>query len=183
LFFQIFLPSTKPGKLDDILEYFPSDKILSLGLVDGRNIWKNNYEDSLRIINTVIRSISTDKVWIAPSCSLLHCPYDLALEHNEQSPLNDIKKWLAFSRQKLNELNTIKQLIVDKDNHYDDYLTELIKNAKLYSEKKLSDTINKKDVREKLDSVLDKNVDRSADFKQRIVQQNEKFHLFSTWPV
>ena len=98
-----------PKQLDDILE---SDKLspriqLSLGVVDGRNVWKNDFENSLSLINKAIRKIGKDRILIAPSCSLLHSPCDLDFE-TDLNP--EIKQWLAFAKQKLDEIVTLKQL-------------------------------------------------------------------------
>ncbi|HWZ22614.1 MAG TPA: hypothetical protein VNW06_08170, partial [Cytophagaceae bacterium] len=68
-----------PAQLDDILStpFQLSEKKLSLGLVDGRNIWKNDFKKSLSFINKAIEKLGSDRVMIAPSCSLLHSPCDL----------------------------------------------------------------------------------------------------------
>ncbi|SHJ66196.1 5-methyltetrahydropteroyltriglutamate--homocysteine S-methyltransferase [Arenibacter nanhaiticus] len=70
-----------PLQLDDILESpaFTGKQLLSLGVVDGRNIWKNNYEASLDLIKKASQKVSKDKLCIASSCSLLHTPYDVDL--------------------------------------------------------------------------------------------------------
>src|SRR5690606_40106607 len=98
-----------PKQLEDILEI---DKLspriqLSLGVVDGRNVWKNDFENSLSLINKAIRKIGKDRILIAPSCSLLHSPCDLDFE-TDLNP--EIKQWLAFAKQKLDEIVTLKQL-------------------------------------------------------------------------
>ncbi len=101
-----------PSQLDDILEAkeFNRDISLSLGVVDGRNIWKNDFENSLKIIQKAIDVLGKDNVWIASSCSLLHSPYDLDLETNEKNLPKEVKQWLAFARQKLEEIVTINKI-------------------------------------------------------------------------
>ena len=76
-----------PLQLDDILTagFIASKTNLSLGVVDGRNIWKNDFEQSLGMINKAIKAIGKHRVWIAPSCSLIHSPCDLDLETNEKT--------------------------------------------------------------------------------------------------
>src|SRR5690606_4389444 len=59
-----------PEQLGDVLDTIPASLTLSLGIVDGRNIWKNNFSNSLRIIQQAINKIGRDRVMIAPSCSL-----------------------------------------------------------------------------------------------------------------
>src|SRR5690606_12756596 len=75
-----------PSQLDDILEssFYNANTKLSLGLVDGRNIWKNDFEASLKTIKKAIDKIDSKNLWISSSCSLPHTPYDLELETNEE---------------------------------------------------------------------------------------------------
>src|SRR5690606_12133624 len=94
-----------PEQLDEVLNAVPENLSLSLGVVDGRNIWKNDFETSLNFIKKAIDKIGTDSVLIAPSCSLLHSPCDLDLETNLDS---EIKNWLAFAKQKVDEVVTLK---------------------------------------------------------------------------
>ena len=63
---------------------FPKDKILSLGIVEGRNIWRNNFENSLDILKQA-KDVVGDRLWVAPSCSLLHSPITL----NNENKLDD----------------------------------------------------------------------------------------------
>jgi 5-methyltetrahydropteroyltriglutamate--homocysteine methyltransferase len=69
-----------PEQLDEVLKLIPKQLTLSLGVVDGRNIWKNDYIRSVGHIKTAVAAIGADRVMIAPSCSLLHTPFDLDLE-------------------------------------------------------------------------------------------------------
>ena len=85
------------SQLDDILE---SGKLtntvnLSLGVVDGRNIWKNDFKKSLALIEKATNAIGKDRVLIASSCSLIHSPCDLDLETNDATLTPEIKQWLA----------------------------------------------------------------------------------------
>ncbi|MGZ9097520.1 MAG: 5-methyltetrahydropteroyltriglutamate--homocysteine S-methyltransferase [Micavibrio sp.] len=92
------------GQLDAVLNKFPADKILSLGVVNGRNIWRNDLSDSLALVEKAVAKLGQDRVWVAPSCSLLFTPYDLDFE----TGLDDtLKSWLAFSKQKLGEVAAI----------------------------------------------------------------------------
>ncbi|MCC7304702.1 MAG: 5-methyltetrahydropteroyltriglutamate--homocysteine S-methyltransferase [Alphaproteobacteria bacterium] len=77
------------------------DKVLSLGLVDGRNIWKNDLSTSLAVVEKAAAKLGSDKIFVAGSCSLLHSPVDLA---NETALDKDIKSWMAFATQKLDEI-------------------------------------------------------------------------------
>lgn len=90
-------------QLENTLKLLPENKILSLGIINGRNIWRTDLDNALTTLKFAQEKLG-DRLWIAPSCSLLHVPVDLQLEYNLDS---DIKNWLAFSRQKLEELNTL----------------------------------------------------------------------------
>jgi 5-methyltetrahydropteroyltriglutamate--homocysteine methyltransferase len=64
-----------PSQLDYVLEHQNlGSQILSLGVVDGRNIWKNDFQKSLSLITKAVEKLGMERVWVAPSCSLLHSP-------------------------------------------------------------------------------------------------------------
>lgn len=92
-----------PQQLDTFLADYPVDKVLSLGIIDGRNVWRTDLEEALVILSKA-QSVLCERIWIAPSCSLLHCPVDLELETRMDA---DIKNWLAFSVQKLKEISIL----------------------------------------------------------------------------
>jgi len=89
-----------PDQLDAVLERI-GQRTLSLGLIDGRNIWRSDLSAALTLATRAVERLGPDRVEVAPSCSLLHVPVDLALE----SGLDDEQaSWLAFARQKLDEV-------------------------------------------------------------------------------
>lgn len=98
--------------LDDLLNssFSSSKKLLSLGVVDGRNIWKNNYAKSLEKVNKALEVLGERRVLLAPSSSLLHVPNDLDLETNEDNLPKEIKGWMAFAKQKLTEVVDLAQI-------------------------------------------------------------------------
>ncbi|MAF98686.1 MAG: 5-methyltetrahydropteroyltriglutamate--homocysteine S-methyltransferase [Micavibrio sp.] len=77
------------------------DKALSLGLIDGRNIWKNDLSDSFAKIEKAIAALGSDKVFVSSSCSLLHSPVDL---NSEEKLDSELKGWMAYATQKLDEI-------------------------------------------------------------------------------
>ena len=91
-------------QLDAVLKALPNGWVLSLGLVDGRNVWRSNLDDALILAKYASGHLGTDKLWLAPSCSLLHVPVDLA---NEKSLSPDLHSWLSFARQKIQELRVL----------------------------------------------------------------------------
>jgi len=100
-----------PEQLDAVLAALPKHMQLSLGVINGRNIWKNNYEHSLQLVQKAVNAIGAERVLLATSCSLLHSPYDLALETDEAILTPQIKNWMAFARQKVEELIELKEIL------------------------------------------------------------------------
>ena len=90
-----------PEQADEVLRRHPKGKVISLGVVDGRNIWRADLDKAVTIAERFVDAMGGDKVLVASSCSLLHCPEDLSKETHLDA---DLKSWLAFSRQKLDEL-------------------------------------------------------------------------------
>jgi 5-methyltetrahydropteroyltriglutamate--homocysteine methyltransferase len=99
-----------PQQWKDVVARLKGNTVLSLGVVDGRNIWKNDFVQSLEIIEGVKRLLGEDRVIISTSCSLLHSPFDLENEKNEKSLPGEVKRWMAFARQKVAEVTTLADL-------------------------------------------------------------------------
>ena len=87
------------------IDNFPKDRVLSLGIIDGRNIWRCDLERALDVLEPV-RSRLGDRLWLAPGCSLLHCPLSLGQETGLD---HEIRSWLAFAHEKLSELAVLKR--------------------------------------------------------------------------
>ncbi|MCD6705547.1 MAG: 5-methyltetrahydropteroyltriglutamate--homocysteine S-methyltransferase [Thiobacillus sp.] len=90
-----------------LLNLLPSHKVLSLGVINGRNIWKTDLGATLDWLEPLAERLG-DRLWIAPSCSLLHVPVDLA---SEQKLDAEIKSWLAYALQKLDELRVLAKAL------------------------------------------------------------------------
>ena len=90
-----------------VIELLGSKKILSLGVINGCNIWKTNLNHTLQWLLPIHEQLQ-DRLWLAPSSSLLHVPVDL---NSEQKLEGEIKNWLAFATQKLEELNLLGQAL------------------------------------------------------------------------
>ncbi len=86
-----------------LLNLLPAHKVLSLGVVNGRNIWKTDLAAVLDWLEPLAQRLG-ERLWIAPSCSLLHVPVDLA---SEQALDVELRSWLAFALQKLDELRVL----------------------------------------------------------------------------
>jgi 5-methyltetrahydropteroyltriglutamate--homocysteine methyltransferase len=90
-------------EIDAVLRRWPRERVLSLGVIDGRNVWKTDLHATLEWLEP-IHGLLGERLWIAPSCSLLHVPVDLAGEGTLDS---EVRSWLAFARQKLEELRVL----------------------------------------------------------------------------
>ncbi|MBN7812446.1 5-methyltetrahydropteroyltriglutamate--homocysteine S-methyltransferase [Algoriphagus sp. H41] len=162
-----------PEQLDEVLAALPAKTSLSLGLVDGRNIWKNDYAKSLDFIEKAFKKLGKDRVFIASSCSLLHSPCDLNLETNEQILLPEIKDWMAFAKQKLNEVVTLKQLAQPETKESAAHL--LAANQHSIASRKSSNRIHKTPVKDRVASITPADESRKSPFGVR--QQKQKAAL------
>lgn len=102
------------GKEDaaSLVDVVPAGKIVSLGLVEGRNIWKTNAAAALALAQPLVAKLGADRVQIAPSCSLLHAPVDLDAETELDE---ELKSWLAFAKQKLFEIQLLTSALTGGD--------------------------------------------------------------------
>ena len=90
-----------------VIDALPSNAVVSLGVVNGRNIWKSDLAAVLDWLEPVAQALG-DRLWVAPSCSLLHVPVDLDSEQNLDA---EIRSWLAFAKQKLAEIAIVARAI------------------------------------------------------------------------
>ena len=90
-----------PQQLDALLAKWPKGRVLSAGVIDGRNIWRADLEKARALLDRAAAKVGKDHLWVAPSCSLLHTPLDLDLETRLDA---ELKGWLAFAKQKLGEV-------------------------------------------------------------------------------
>ena len=96
-----------PESVAVFADAWPENKVLSVGLIDGRNVWRANLSKVIDTLAPVAAKLGNN-LWIAPSCSLLHSPQDLAVEEKLDA---EIKSWMAFAAQKLVELGAVKQAL------------------------------------------------------------------------
>jgi len=141
-----------------------TNKTISLGVVDGRNIWKSNLEEKIDLVKKYNKD-----VFISSSCPLLHTPYDLDLETKVPKV---IKNWLAFSKQKLDELNTIKDYI--NNNGSED---KVKRNKEDILSRKQSSLIHDEVVKNRVKNITSESAKRSSPFEQRTKVQRNLFKL------
>lgn len=163
-----------PSQLDDILvtNFSKTKTNLSLGVVDGRNIWKNNFQQSVEMINKAIKLIGKERIWIAPSCSLLHSPCDL---DNEIKLNPGIKQWLAFAKQKLEEVVILKQLADGTENALAE--EQLQENIRCAETRKQSSLIHDEKVKQRAAAVKGSDANRPNPFGIRKEKQRRALNL------
>ncbi|CAM1360643.1 5-methyltetrahydropteroyltriglutamate--homocysteine methyltransferase [Tenacibaculum litoreum] len=159
-------------QLDDVLNTLPENRILSLGIVDGRNIWKNDFEKSLQLIQKATDVLGSNRVFVAPSCSLLHTPCDLELETTLD---NQIKQWLAFAKQKLTEVSLLKKLSEGTTDKV--ILNAFEENKKAIANRKSSTLIHHNDVKLRVDSINETDSRRKNSFSIRKEAQEKVLNL------
>ena len=98
-----------PEQLAAFADY---DKVLSAGIIDGRNIWRADLDKALAVLEPLKAKLG-DRLWISSSCSLLHTPYDLSVEEKLKANKPDLYSWLAFTLQKTQELKVLKAALSD----------------------------------------------------------------------
>jgi len=160
-----------PKQLDEVLKKIPASMSLSLGVVDGRGIWKNNLSDSLDLIEKAVKKLGKERVMVAPSCSMLHCPVDLELETAMDK---EIRGWMAFSKQKLSEIATLAKGAEEGRKAINEALKESDKIAK---DRKTSKRIHNKEVQKRLAAVKPAMFDRKSKFPVRQKAQRAKYKL------
>lgn len=164
-------------QLDDILESNLLSKTtsLSLGLIDGRNIWKNDFKKSLALIQKATDALGTDRIFIAPSCSLIHSPCDLDLETNEETLTPEIKQWLAFAKQKIEEVVVLRNLASNEITESDQAHFE--ENTLANSNRKKAAIIHNDEVKNRVAAIVEKDSNRNSPFSVRRQQQINALQL------
>jgi 5-methyltetrahydropteroyltriglutamate--homocysteine methyltransferase len=152
-----------PEELPAILERLPRERILSLGLVDGRNIWKTDLERTEALVAQARNSRSAESLWIAPSCSLLHAPASLEGE-DWISP--SVRGHIAFAHEKLQEIV-----------HLASFVRLGPKRAPHIGRFPKCDGAISEQVRERELALTDSDFKRSEPFERREVAQNARLGL------
>ena len=164
-----------PNQLEKALDAVKAGQSLSIGLVDGRNIWINNIEESCEIAKKAIAKLGRERVIIGSSCSLIHSPVNL---ENEDKLDSEIKSWLSFAKQKLTEITSIAKA-VDGDN------VDISANKKANAARKTSSKIHDEAVKKRIANVTEDDKNRKNNYqKRRQIQINElKLPLFPTTTI
>jgi len=158
------------NQLESALKIMNKEKILSLGIVDGRNIWKTDYKRAFEVIKKVTKELTTDKIIISPSCSLIHVPQDLEQEKG-MNPA--IKNWLAFGKQKLEEVVLLTAVVNQKVAKG----PSLKMSRSILQNRQSSSLVHHLSSKEKAFQINPEMLNRKSAFSIRRKKQQEKFHL------
>lgn len=142
----------------------PADKVLSLGVINGRNIWKTDLNAVLDSLEPVAQQLG-ERLWLAPSCSLLHVPVDL---DNEQKLDAKIKSWLAFAKQKLGELRVLATAL---NQGRDSVKAELDANRAAIEARRNSARVNNPAVKVALADITPQLARRKSPYAERALKQ------------
>jgi 5-methyltetrahydropteroyltriglutamate--homocysteine methyltransferase len=168
-----------PHQLDEILKIIPANLALSLGVIDGRNVWKTDLGRALRLIERVGAAIGANRILIAPSCSLLHTPADL---NDEKQIDDDLRNWLAFAKQKLEEVVVLERAVVAGKDAVRDALDQ---NRIAMEAKRASSRIHDSSVKARARSVGQEMTRRASAFplRKKLQQQSLQLPLFPTTTI
>jgi 5-methyltetrahydropteroyltriglutamate--homocysteine methyltransferase len=160
-----------------LIEQFPVDKVLSLGVVDGRNIWRNEFDHSLTLLRRALGRVGPERLWVAPSCSLLHVPISLAVETDLEA---DIKSWLSFADEKLGEVRSLRNFLLGVGN-----LSELEANRAAHAARRSSPRIHNPAVQSRLSAMQPGDEERNSAFpiRQSLQRAKLKLPLFPTTTI
>ncbi len=153
----------------EVLNLVKDGQTLSLGLIDGRNIWINNLENSSSIAKQAVEKLGKDRVIVAPSCSLVHAPVDLA---NEVTLDSEIKSWLSFATQKLSEITAIAKAADGEELEIKNVLDA---NKAALLARKSSARIHDENVKKRVASTDESLMNRKSNFASR--KQTQKAHI------
>ncbi|MBT3044481.1 MAG: 5-methyltetrahydropteroyltriglutamate--homocysteine S-methyltransferase [Candidatus Thiodiazotropha sp. (ex Codakia orbicularis)] len=162
--------SRQQEEVSRIIDWLPMHKILSLGIIDGRNIWKSDLNAILAWLEP-IHSRLRQRLWIAPSCSLLHVPLDL---EREQKLDPEIKSWCSFGKQKLIELELIATAL---NRGRDSVSAELENNANALLTRKRSQRVIVPSVHQRMAEITPSMAQRRSPYEVRSQVQAQRLNL------
>ncbi|MEW8657097.1 MAG: 5-methyltetrahydropteroyltriglutamate--homocysteine S-methyltransferase, partial [Candidatus Thiodiazotropha endolucinida] len=162
--------SRQQEEVSRISDWLPMHKILSLGIIDGRNIWKSDLNAILAWLEP-IHSRLRQRLWIAPSCSLLHVPLDL---EREQRLDPEIKSWCSFGKQKLIELELIATAL---NRGRDSVSAELESNANALLTRKRSQRVIVPSVHQRMADINPSMAQRRSPYEVRSQVQAQRLNL------
>lgn len=164
-----------PEQLADLLAKQVPNLKVSLGLIDGRNVWRTDLTKARKSVDTAVRALGAERIEIAPSCSLLHSPFDLGAETKLDA---EIRSWMAFAQQKLTEVAILSRGIDGKD----EIEEELVENAQALDSRRTSQRIHRASVEQRIAVIDDAMLHRTSPYPERHRQQ-AKFLALPKFPT
>ena len=158
-------------ELHRVATEWPVDKVLSVGIVDGRNVWRADLSELLALLQP-LQIQRGDNLWIAPSCSLLHVPVDA---DNELNLDQELRGWLSFARQKLAEVVALTRALNGKYSFGDRAL--FTDSDQVQRQRAHSPRIIDLAVRQRLNSVLPEHHERKSNYATRAQFQSQQLQL------
>lgn len=153
-----------------VIERLDGDAVLSIGVVNGRNIWKTDLNSTLDWLEPIADKLG-DRLWLAPSCSLLHVPVDL---DNEKKLDAEVRSWLAFARQKLVELEVLGKAI---NQGRGAVKKELLANAEALQNRAESTRVHKPEVKKATENITAELGQRQSSYAERVQKQSNSLNL------
>ncbi|MGB1950372.1 MAG: 5-methyltetrahydropteroyltriglutamate--homocysteine S-methyltransferase [Marinobacter sp.] len=158
------------SEVSRVADWLPVHKVLSLGVINGRNVWKTDLQATLDWLEPLHQRLG-ERLWLAPSCSLLHVPVDLAAE-TAMDP--DIRSWLAFAVQKLDELHVLARAL----EHGRGAVAEpLAQNASAIASRRQSPRVHNPEVTRAIAAITPELGGRQSSFAQRLETQTQHLKL------
>ena len=159
-----------PEELTAVVDWLPPYKVLSVGIVDGRNIWRTDPDAALSRLQAVAAK-HQGEIWLAPSCSLQHVPYGLAAETTLDA---ELKSWLSFAVEKLDELQLLRCLLDGNETAVKDQL-QTARDA--IASRRASRRVHRPEVALRLARSVAGDDQRRSGFASRQAEQRQRFAL------
>lgn len=160
-----------PDQYPTILDRLPAYKILSLGVVNGRNVWRCDLEKALAVLQHAHERLG-DRLWVAPSCSLLHSPVDLGREDQLDG---ELKSWLAFAVQKCEEIAVLTRAV--NEPQAAEVQKALADSRAVQASRAASPRIHKPAVQARVAAISARDSQRQSPFASRIEKQRAGLNL------
>lgn len=159
-----------PEQLEQVLASLPPSMSLSMGVIDGRNVWRADLDAAHAMVRRAATALGPERVLIAPSCSLLHVPLDVRQESKLDSGVRD---WLAFAEQKLAELRALADAAES-----DGVAGPLFEESRRVKAARITSSVAcNPAVRERMKAVTESMVRRRSPYPVRAVKQRTRFQL------
>jgi 5-methyltetrahydropteroyltriglutamate--homocysteine methyltransferase len=159
-----------PEQLTAVLGAIPSTMLLSIGVVDGRNVWRTDLDAAHAIVRDAVKALGAERVLVAPSCSLLHVPVDLSAERKLDA---ELATWLAFAEQKLDEIRELAEA-AESDSPSGARFAEA---RSALASRRASPRTHNPAVRRRADAVTETMLRRASHFPIRAQRQHARFGL------